>query len=183
MSIQPRWYALAVHPRREHTAAADLVGRHLDVFLPVTVRRRAWSDRVRRVEVPLFPGYLFVFVALDAAMRRELLRARATYDLVGRLPGDPQIAMSLNAAEVESLQILVAAERALDPVERLLPGRHVAVATGPLRGARGVVQERADGQRRLAVQLQLLGRGVRTVLSADDVLLGEDGPGQESRAL
>jgi transcription antitermination factor NusG len=45
-----------------------------------------------------------------------------------------------------------------------------------LKGVTGVVEEAADGQRRLVVQVALLGRGVRTVLSADDVLLAPPSP-------
>ena len=165
-----RWYALAVHARSEASAAAELVQRVDEVFLPARVERRAWSDRVKTAEVPLFPAYLFVRTALDAQVRVDLLRCRHVVELVGRLPGDERIARAIPDSEIESLRIVVAADRALDPIERLTPGRHVVVGAGPLRGARGVVEEGPDGQRRLVVRIALLGRGVRAVLSADDVV-------------
>lgn len=168
------WYALAVHPRRERAAADDLQRRGFETFLPTSVARKAWSDRIKRVETPLFPGYLFIKVAMDAPTRRALLRARATYDLVGRLPGDGRIARSIPTPDIESLRMLVSSARALDPVTQLVPGRWVEVGAGPLRGARGVVEIAADGRRRLVVQLELLGRGVRTALQADDVFLAPE---------
>jgi transcriptional antiterminator NusG len=174
-----RWYALAVHPRRERVAAEDLERRGFDIFLPTSVTRKAWSDRIKRVETPLFPGYLFVQSAMDATTRRALLRARATYDLVGRLPGDGRIARSIPATDIESLRVVVRCARTFDPVLQLVPGRRIEVGAGPLRGARGVVEMAADGRRRLIVQLELLGRGVRTALSADDVLIDHD---EERRA-
>lgn len=165
-----RWYALAVHKRSEAHAAADLGAVVDEVFLPVRVERRAWSDRIKRSEEPLFPGYLFVRATLSVEARLAFLRVRHVMDLVGRLPGDERLARFIPDGEIEGLRIVVNAERALDPIERLLPGRHVLVASGPLRGARGVVEEGADGHRRLVVQIALLGRGVRTVLQADDVV-------------
>jgi transcription antitermination factor NusG len=171
--MAPKWYALGVHRRREEAARFDLARRGFDVFLPVAVRRRAWSDRVKTVEDPLFAGYLFVRTVLDAHVRRQLLAATATYDLVARLPGDQRIACPIADQEIEALQLACAAQRSLDPVDRLVPGADVVVASGPLRGARGVVERGADGQRRLVLQIRLLGRGARCVLAADDVLLEE----------
>jgi transcriptional antiterminator NusG len=176
MSASPArqaWHALAVHVRSEATAAAELRARLTagdDVFLPVRVERRAWTDRVKRVEVPLFPGYVFVRTPLDAAQRVQLLRVKGVIDVVGRTPGDERVARAIPDAQMEALRLVVESERAVDPVERLVRGRHVLVAAGALRGARGVVEEGPDGQRRLVVQIALLGRGVRTVLSADDVV-------------
>ena len=169
----PQWFALAVHVRSEATVAVELaerLGCADDVFLPSRVERRAWTDRVKHVEVPLFPGYVFVRTVLNAERRVVLLRARQVIDLVGRLPGDERIARAVPDRELEALRLVVTSERDVDPIERLVRGRHVLVAAGPLRGARGVVEESPDGQRRLVVQIALLGRGVRTVLRADDVV-------------
>lgn len=165
-----RWFALAVHTRSESTAAAELRARVDEVFLPVRVERRPWSDRVKRFEVPLFPGYLFVRTPMSAARRVDLLRCRHVVDLVGRLPGDDRVAAAIPDHEVSALQVVVASEQALDPIERLVPGKHVLVASGPLRGAHGIVEQAPDGHRRLVVQVGLLGRGVRAVLQADDVV-------------
>ncbi len=137
-----------------------------EVFVPVSVERRAWSDRIKRVEVPLFPGYVFVRLSLAADRRVALLKCRGVIDVVGRADA----AASIDDDVVVALQRLVASERALDPISRLVPGTVVTVGAGPLRGVRGVVEEAADGQRRLIVQVTLLGRGVRATLVADDVL-------------
>jgi len=164
------WYALAVHARQEKAACRELTQRGIEVFLPTAFTRRQWSDRVQRIELALFPGYLFVRVALSAARRVELLRARHTVDLVGRLPGDDRVARAIPEIEIESIRKIVLSRREMDPVDALMTGTPVVVVAGPLRGARGVVETAPDGRRRLAVQISLLGRGVRTLLSADDVL-------------
>ncbi len=165
-----RWYALAVHARQEKAAAAALGDRGVEVFLPLRFERRAWSDRVREVETALFPGYLFVHLALTARSRVLLLQVRQVADLVGRLADDAQLARAVPEPEIKSLKVAVASRRNLDPVARLVQGTLVRVVSGPLKGTRGVVQQGADGRRTLVVQIELLGRGVRTALSGDDVV-------------
>ena len=165
-----RWFAVSARSRQEKAAADDLGQRGFEVFLPTRSERREWSDRIQQVELALFPGYLFVRTEMSAQRRVDLLKARGVFDLVGRLAGDERIARAVPDWQVESLRILVAGERALDPVEKLVPGTRVRVGAGPLRGARGVVEVGVDGKRRLVVRVDLLGRGVRVSLMGDDVL-------------
>ncbi len=173
-SPPPRWYALAVHARQEKAAAQGLAERGVEVFLPVRVDRRAWSDRVQNVEVALFPGYLFTRVALDPAARVRLLQVRQVIELVGRLPGEASIAQAVPDAQIESLRLVVGAAANLDPTERLVPGTEVVVASGALKGARGVVVLEPNGKRRLVVQIELLGRGVAAELDADALVEARD---------
>src|SRR6516162_6192047 len=57
-SVHP-WYAVRVRSRFEFVASAVLGERGYETFLPCYRSRRAWSDRMKEVEIPLFPGYLF----------------------------------------------------------------------------------------------------------------------------
>lgn len=184
------WYAVSARSRQERAAADDLLERGFEVFLPTRVERRMWSDRIRRLEVALFPGYLFVHTQISAQRRVDLLKARGIFDLVGRLPGDARIARAIPEWQIMSLRALVEAERELDPTDALVKGTLVEVGAGPLRGARGVVEVAMDGKRRLVVQVDLLGRGVRCVLQADDVIVArprqpesDAAPGSALRAL
>lgn len=176
MTASLRWHGLGVHARQEKAAAQDLSRRGFEVFLPTTTERRIWSDRIQDVEHALFPGYLFLRCELSAKRRVEALKARGVFDLVGKLPGDARIARAIPDWEIESLRSLVDVGRALDPVSRLVRGTVVEVGAGPLKGARGIVEEAADGRRRLVVQVALLGRGVRCQLHADDVVLAAEAP-------
>ena len=95
---------------------------------------------MQKVEVSLFPGYLFVCTSMSAARRVELLELRGAVDLVGRLPGDARVAQAIPDEQIQSLETLVAAAVNLDPTERLV------------------------------VQIELLGRGVSAWLSGEDVV-------------
>jgi len=168
--MRARWFALAVSVRSESGAAAALRDVVDDVFLPVRSERRAWSDRVKRVEVALFPGYCFVRLALTPSSRIALLKVKNVVDVVGRRTGRDDVAPSIPDDEIASLRRLVDSERMLDPLSSLVVGAAVVVGAGPLNGVRGVVDEADDGQRRIVVNVTLLGRSVRTMLLADDVL-------------
>lgn len=169
-AVTPHWYAVAVHARQERAAAVALSDRGFEVLLPTRCERRLWSDRVQRVNLALFPGYLFLRDIMSPARRVEMLRVRQVYDLVGRSPGDATIARPVPDKEVESLKALLESERELSAIDRLTRGTEVLIAGGPLRGARGVLLADADGRQQLAVQISLLGRGVRTWISADDLV-------------
>src|ERR1035441_6961975 len=53
------WYALQIQSRLASVASATLRGKGYEEFLPLYRSRRRWSDRVKELEIPLFPGYLF----------------------------------------------------------------------------------------------------------------------------
>src|SRR2546425_576567 len=54
-----RWYAVRVRARFERIAATHMSERGFESFLPSYKVRRRWSDRIKTIEQPLFPGYLF----------------------------------------------------------------------------------------------------------------------------
>jgi transcription antitermination factor NusG len=170
----PAWYAIQVNARKEQASQKDLTRRGFEVFLPTRVDRRMWSDRIRKVQVALFPGYLFVRTVMEPGERHRILAGSGVFDLVGRIPGDSLDVQAVPDREIASLQRLVAAERELDPIEKLVEGTQVEIGAGPLKGTWGVVEKAPDGRRRLVVQVHLLGRGVRTDLSADDVVAARD---------
>lgn len=56
------WYALYVHSRAEKRVYAYLTDRGYEAYLPLVVKMKKWSDRMKQVEEPLFKSYLFVRV-------------------------------------------------------------------------------------------------------------------------
>ena len=55
-----RWYVLYVRSRSEKKVKERLEKNNIEVFLPLIKVVRQWSDRRKHVQVPLFPGYLFL---------------------------------------------------------------------------------------------------------------------------
>lgn len=54
------WYALYVHSRAEKKVYARIIEMGFEAYLPLVTRMKVWSDRIKKVEEPLFKSYLFV---------------------------------------------------------------------------------------------------------------------------
>ncbi len=76
-----RWYGVRAKSHCEEIVSKALTARGYDAFLPCYGVRRRWSDRVKRMELPLFPGYLFC--RLDVTERLPVLTSPGVVDLVG----------------------------------------------------------------------------------------------------
>src|SRR5690348_1031085 len=66
------WFAIAIKPQHERAVQEGLDQKGLETFLPLYWATRRWSDRVKRLQLPLFPGY--VFCRFDCSVRTPILR-------------------------------------------------------------------------------------------------------------
>lgn len=154
------WFAVQVRVGHERRSASHLRLRGYEVLLPCYSERRRWSDRVKNVERPLFPGYLFSrFVPNVVA---KLVSAPGVIRIVGDSAGP--IAIPPN--EAEALQRIVQTRAPAEPWPFLRVGERVRVEDGPLRGAVGVILS-TEKRRRLVVSITLLQRAVAVELDPD----------------
>src|ERR1700752_2177023 len=75
------WYALKVRSRLEKQVSANLGSKGYEFFLPLYKRKSRWSDRIKTLEVPLFPGYLFC--QFDVTKRLPILQTPGVISVVG----------------------------------------------------------------------------------------------------
>src|SRR5690242_14328615 len=94
----PQGYAAYTSANHEKRVAAMLRAREVEYFLPVYASVRKWKDRRVQLELPLFPGYLFVHMALRD--RLKVLQVPGVAHLVG-FSGTP---VALPDSEVEALR-------------------------------------------------------------------------------
>lgn len=55
-----KWYAVYTRPRWEKKVHQLLRDKGIDSYCPLNKVRRQWSDRVKKIEEPLFKSYVFV---------------------------------------------------------------------------------------------------------------------------
>src|SRR4029079_14220602 len=122
------WYALKVRPRFERVAVAHLRSRGYEPFLPTYISKRQWSDRIKSLELPLFPGYLFC--QLDLNSRLPILTVPGVNFIVGAGKSPEPI----TAAEIEAIQALVKSGLSYEPHPYLTVGQRVRVQQGALMG-------------------------------------------------
>lgn len=59
-SLRTGWYVLYVRSRQEKKVYNELIENGLEAFLPMVTSIRKWSDRTKKIEIPLFASYVFV---------------------------------------------------------------------------------------------------------------------------
>jgi transcription antitermination factor NusG len=147
------WFALQVKPRHEKVAAQALERKGFEQFLPVYRARRRWSDRVKEVHLPLFPGY--AFCRFDPLNRLPVLTIPNVVHVVGFGKTPAPVA----DVEIASLQAIVKSGLPALPWPFLKIGQFVRIDSGPLIGVTGLLLEIKNGHR-LVVSVTLLQRSV-----------------------
>lgn len=56
------WFVIYTRPKQEKKVANKLEILGIESYCPTKVIERNWSDRKKKIEVPLFPSYCFVYV-------------------------------------------------------------------------------------------------------------------------
>jgi transcription termination/antitermination protein NusG len=149
------WYAVRVKSKFEFVTTGALRDKGFEQFLPSYRSKRQWSDRVKEVELPLFPGY--VFCRLDAARPYDVLNSPGVVHIVsaGKTP------IAVDHSEVAALQTMCRSGLAVEPWPFVQEGQRVTIERGPLTGAEGVISA-VKNEVRLVVSITLLQRSVAT---------------------
>ncbi|MFG0331713.1 MAG: transcription termination/antitermination protein NusG [Phycisphaerales bacterium] len=152
-----RWCVLRIRSRQEKALANSLRASSIDFVLPLVPIVRYYGHRKRRVEVPLFPGYLFLRGSHD-----DRIAAQET----GRVA---QVLRVVDQAELErelrSIQLALNGGAALDPFPYLEVGRPVRVRSGPFQGMEGVIDEKRPNDR-IILLVRTIGRAVSLEIDA-----------------
>jgi transcription antitermination factor NusG len=160
--IEERWYAAYTCANHEKRVAKQLEERAVEHFLPLYGSVRRWKDRKVKLELPFFPGYVFVHLAL-----RDRLRVLQTPG-VARLVGFGGLPTPLPDQEVEAMRNGLQRQLRLEPHPYLTIGRRVRLKSGPLLGLEGVLVRR-KGLLRLVLSLDLIQRSVAVEVDVSDV--------------
>lgn len=147
------WFALQVRSQRESQVASHLTGKGYEFFLPLYTCRKRWSDRIKKIDLPLFPGYLFCrFNPYD---RLPILKTPWVLQIVGF----NQIPTPVDDEEINTVRRLVASGGAAEPWPYVAVGETVRIESGPLRGVAGILTQ-VKGNHKIVVSITLLQRSV-----------------------
>jgi transcription elongation factor/antiterminator RfaH len=147
------WFALQVRTRKEGLVATHLEGQGYECLLPLYKSSRKWSDRVKEVEQPLFPGYLFC--RFDFQNRRPLVVTPGVLQIVGIGKTPTPIA----EAEIAAVQMAQASGLPSQPWPYIEVGERVRVNYGNLSGLEGILIN-FKGNHRVVLSVTLLQRSV-----------------------
>lgn len=160
--FEQKWYAAYTSANHERSVATQLGVRGVEHFLPTYSSVRRWKDRRVTLNLPLFPGYVFVRMAMRE--RALVVQVPGVARLVG-FNGGPT---PLPVEEIEGLKRGLVSGMRAEPHPFLKMGRRVRVRTGPLEGLEGIVVRWKNG-RRLVICLELIERAMAVDLDSAEV--------------
>jgi len=145
------WFAILVRASREKSASLLLENAGFECYLPAIKFTRQWSDRLKEIELPMFPGYLFC--RMNPQNRLPVLMTPGVIQIVGvgktPTPVDEQ--------EIAAIQRVGKSGISIMPWPYLQVGHVARIDEGPLRGMTGIVIRIKSGLK-LVLSVNLLQR-------------------------
>jgi len=147
------WFALQVRTRWESSTAVLLSGKGYETLLPTYKARKRWSGKVREIQAPLFPGY--VFCQFDVQKRLPILVTPGVISIVSR----GRIPQPVDQTEIAAIQTVVASGIHAEPWPYLELGQKIRIESDALQGVEGILIN-FKGNNRIVVSVSLLRRSV-----------------------
>ena len=159
-----QWFAVWTRSRQEKASFAALRALSISSFLPLSEQSRQWSDRVQRVQVPLFSGYLFVHIESLGPDHLKVLKVPGVVGFVGNLSGP----IPIPERQIEDVRQLLRSKADCTIHPAIREGVMVRVTSGPLTGLEGRLV-RMNSRFRLAISIDLVQRSLLVEVSRNDV--------------
>jgi transcription antitermination factor NusG len=156
------WWALYTRHQHEKTVAEVLRMKGVEVFLPLYSSVRRWQDRRKVLQMPLFPGYVFVRGALGQKL--HLLTTPGVHMILCQ--GDQ--AAVIPEDEIQAIRRIAEVDCGVEPHPFLKCGERVRVKRGSLRDIEGILV-RKKNIFRLVLSVEMLAQSVAVEVDAADV--------------
>lgn len=153
------WYAVHTRSRHESTVCDGLSLKSIDAFLP---KIEAWSrrkDRRKKIQVPMFPGYLFVQLATaDNHTRLDILKTAGVVKILGTTGGN--IPIPVPDETIEAIRRLVDSKVEIQHYRYPRVGERARILDGPFREIEGIVVKADPRKDLFVITIEILQRAV-----------------------
>ncbi len=159
-----RWFAVKTRPRHEKKVVSELEHRGIVNYLPLVHETHRWSDRRKELDLPLFPGYVFVQTAMSPESRLAVVRVNGVLHFVGsRNQGT-----AIPEKQIEGIRKLLASDVQAMPYAFVKVGQRVSIRGGALDGLEGIVVGR-NGRRRFVISIEAIERSLAISVEGYDL--------------
>ena len=164
--MDKQWHVLYVKSRTENKVYQSLLGKGVEVYLPLQRKLRQWSDRKKIIEMPLFPGYIFVKVScLEYENVLKAKNAVCYITFEGKAAIVPP--KDINALKQILKQDQIHVELT---TEELTLGQKVEIVAGPLLGIQGELLE-IKGKRKVGIRIRQINYTVVVEVSIENIVV------------
>jgi transcription antitermination factor NusG len=161
---EPQWYAVMSRSRHERLVAWALSNMGIQTLLPLVSETHRWSDRRKVVDVPLFPGYVFVQIPNSREAQVSVLRTTGVVRFVGNQSG----AIPIPDKEIDDVRAVLSHKVNCSPFPFLKIGQRVRILGGSLDGVEGILLRR-DSESKLVISIELIQRSLAVSVCNFDV--------------
>jgi transcriptional antiterminator RfaH len=148
------WFVLQSRSRHEKKVLAFLTAQEIEAYLPLHTVKKKWSDRIKLVEEPLFPGYLFV--KYDEINRYKILNTPGAVRFVsfeGKYASIPE-------KQIAAIKIIAAKEEETEVIDlSFIVGEEVFISDGPFKGLYAKLVD-YKGKSKFVLEVEAIGKGV-----------------------
>jgi transcription antitermination factor NusG len=142
-STDLHWCVVYTRPNSERKTLDKITKMGVEAYLPLHKVVRQWNDRVKKMEVPLFPNY--VFVRVDEAIRVALFSIKEIVNYVS-IEKRPVV---VREKEISLIKKVLSVEVDVTVEDYFLDGMEVMIESGRFAGLHGRVIRRNGGSRLL----------------------------------
>ncbi len=161
-SIDKNWYVIYTLSRHEKQVNQLLDRTRIESYLPMYTEIRQWSDRKKKVVLPLFPNYLFVCISSKDFWK--VLKI----DGVIKFVSDGVNPDTISNTIIQSIQKMVSGKVEVGNLQRIKKGEKVRVTSGPFLGLEGDFV-RYGSKKLLTVNVDILNRSVMLEINPDHI--------------
>jgi transcriptional antiterminator RfaH len=150
LSRGAKWYAAYTRARAEKMVAREFEFDGIPHYLPLFTTLRQWSDRKKKVQLPLIRSYIFVYV--PEKKFHTVLETEGVVNFV-KFSGK---AVAIPDWQINNLKILLGVMDPV-PIEKMdfIQGEEVIISEGILKGLRGHISQ-IKGVKKLVISITAL---------------------------
>ena len=170
------WFALQIRQTYDSAVPTLLTAKGYEILAPVYRCRRRWSDRIKEIDAPLFPGY--VFCRFDPTSHSTALVV--TTPGVLKILGFGSKPEPLDEREIESVRLAAQYGFSPRPFPYLSTGAKIRITQGPLYGVEGILT-RIKNRELLVVSVSMLQRSISVEVERSSIEVVEPGLASQIR--
>lgn len=159
-----KWYVLYTRPKFEKKICMEMDYLHFENYLPLRSVIRRWSDRIKKIEEPLFSSY--IFVKTDHRKGVNLLQIPGVVKFI-TTEGKPAV---VSSSEIDRIRLIETQGSDIQSEQYYSEGDLVMIKQGAFAGMKGVLIRRMNKQGRFLIKLPLLKQAVSIEVSVDDLM-------------
>ena len=153
------WYAVHTRSRHEDRVHAGLVLKSIHAFLPKIEMWSRRTDRRKKIQIPMFPGYLFVeLFSLDSETKLNVLKTFGVVRMLGNPKGGEPIPVP--DSTIEAVQRIIQSKVEVQQIQYPKVGEPALIIDGPFSGIEGVVVSTDFSKELFVISIELLQRSV-----------------------